>query len=83
VDLLWDQADSHTPWFREGSPDHTSALASVSRERAVESYIFGTQPRVQKGHHQRGGKTLRCKRPRLRGRRRKWRPGRGGGGMGR
>ena len=31
--------------FREGSPDHTSVLASGSRQRAVEIYILGTQPR--------------------------------------
>ena len=47
----------------EGSPDHTSVLTSGSRQRAVESYIFGIQPRVLRGHHQRGVETARCKGP--------------------
>jgi hypothetical protein len=48
---------------REGSPDHIPALGRGSRQCAVESYIFGVQPRVQTGHHQGGGKLSRCKDP--------------------
>jgi hypothetical protein len=43
--------------------DDTPDRSRRSRQRPVENYIVGTQPLVQTGHHQGGGKPSRCKDP--------------------